>query len=718
MASSTPPPPRKDEAYLSAVIQKRIDSFDKIKTEQTLQRLSLSGDRIRITLPDGIVKEGQKWITTPLCVAAQISVSLASSALISKVNGHLWDMGRPLEGDCDLKLYTFDSDEGRDTFWHSSAHILGQALEMEYGCKLCIGPCTTRGEGFYYDAFYGELSLNEDHFKQIEAEVAKAVAEKQPFERIEVTKQQAIDLFSDNRFKVEIINDLPEDKAVTVYRCGRLVDLCCGPHLPNTSFVKAMCCLKVPHQQDTGEGTKIVKACRGCMLYPTLMHNKYLAQSLPLDVITSILSRLPVKSVLRFKCVSKTWCSLIESSDFVNLHLSQTRLSMDFPKLVVSQYLDASFLSATIYAGNHPNNCYYFTELADHPLKQLRQPKIRIIPQILGSCNGILCLSVFDKSSVFLYNPSTRTHHLIPQFSPTPNSNPVLSIDPSTINMVVFGLGFYSVQRDYRVVRLVETVSCNPWTLLYREASNNSGAFVREKIYFVYHGKGAPPQRNVIKCFDIHTISFSSLRLPEVCDRCNGSYILREFEGSLSLIGNFGYHDPLVPADCSLFWTLSNDNFWTMVFNIGPGSPLRSALLFSKAKDQVLLDTGFPGYVWFGLNYSCHSVQSRGLVRMQALDSCDDTWMYVDNVLHLSKEKQKIKAGLTEIVTDDRVPTELENAIKQTRMDKKLTLSQLAQDINETPEVIKEYESGKAIPNQQMIEKLEHALGVKLLGEM
>ncbi|KAL6548239.1 hypothetical protein OROGR_008663 [Orobanche gracilis] len=146
MASSTPPPLRKDEAYLSAVIQKRIDSFDKIKTEQTLQRLSLSGDRIRITLPDGSVKEGRKWITTPLCVAAQISVSLASNALISKVNGHLWDMGRPLEGDCDLKLYTFDSDEGRDTFWHSSAHILGQALEMEYGCKLCIGPCTTRGE--------------------------------------------------------------------------------------------------------------------------------------------------------------------------------------------------------------------------------------------------------------------------------------------------------------------------------------------------------------------------------------------------------------------------------------------------------------------------------------------------------------------------------------------------------------------------------------------
>lgn len=195
-------------------------------------------------MPDGNVKEGKKWITTPLDIAAQISKSLASNSLISRVNGDLWDMTRPLEGDCDLKLYNFDNDEGRDTFWHSSAHILGQALEMEYGCKLCIGPCTTRGEGFYYDAFYGELSLNEDHFKQIEAGAAKAVTEKQPFERIEVTRQQALEIFSDNQFKVEIINDLPEDKTITVYRCGPLVDLCRGPHIPNTSFVKALCCLK------------------------------------------------------------------------------------------------------------------------------------------------------------------------------------------------------------------------------------------------------------------------------------------------------------------------------------------------------------------------------------------------------------------------------------------------------------------------------------------
>ncbi|KAH9605260.1 hypothetical protein KSS87_023335 [Heliosperma pusillum] len=167
----------KDDAYLSAVIPKRIAIFESIQSQQTLERLSLSPDTIRITLPDGNVKEGKRWNTTPLDIAAQISKGLASNALISSVNGDLWDMRRPLETDCDLKLFTFDSDEGRDTFWHSTAHILGQALEMEYGCKLCIGPCTTRGEGFYYDAFYGDLGLNEDHFKQIEAGAVKAVAE-------------------------------------------------------------------------------------------------------------------------------------------------------------------------------------------------------------------------------------------------------------------------------------------------------------------------------------------------------------------------------------------------------------------------------------------------------------------------------------------------------------------------------------------------------------
>ncbi|KAK6132124.1 hypothetical protein DH2020_034115 [Rehmannia glutinosa] len=252
-SNSSPPAYAKDEAYLQTVILKRIALFESINNQQTLNRLALSPDPILITLPDGKEKSGQKWNTTPFDVAKEISKSLASNALIAKVNGVLWDMNRPLEGDCKLELFTFDTDEGRDTFWHSKCThswrvllVLGvfQSLEQTYGCRLCIGPCTTRGEGFYYDAFYGDLGLNEEHFRQIEAAAKKAVDEKQPFERIEVTREQALEIFSDNQFKVEIIKDLPEDKTITVYRCGPLVDLCRGPHIPNTSFVKAFSCLK------------------------------------------------------------------------------------------------------------------------------------------------------------------------------------------------------------------------------------------------------------------------------------------------------------------------------------------------------------------------------------------------------------------------------------------------------------------------------------------
>ncbi|ONH98681.1 hypothetical protein PRUPE_7G261600 [Prunus persica] len=127
----------KDDAYLDAVIPKGIQLFESIEAQQHAARLP--SDPIKITLPDGKVEEGKKWITSPFDIASEISKSLASNALISEVNGVLWDINRPLEGDAELKIFTLDSFDDnvdvRHTFWHSSAHIIGQ-----YGCKLCIGP--------------------------------------------------------------------------------------------------------------------------------------------------------------------------------------------------------------------------------------------------------------------------------------------------------------------------------------------------------------------------------------------------------------------------------------------------------------------------------------------------------------------------------------------------------------------------------------------------
>ncbi|XP_024357785.1 threonine--tRNA ligase, mitochondrial 1 isoform X1 [Physcomitrium patens] len=245
MSSMALSSPADVKGMADTVIKKRVELFEKLQKEQAEAFRAKGGDPIKITMPDGAVRDGKKWITSPMDVAREISQGLANSALIAEVNGVLWDMTRPLEGDCTLQLHKFESDKGRDTFWHSSAHILGQSIEMTYGCKLCIGPCTTRGEGFYYDAFYHGLTLTEkDDFGKIQAQANKAVKDKQPFERIEVTREQALEFFAENPFKVEIINELPEDKTITVYRCGPLVDLCRGPHIPSTSHVKAFACLR------------------------------------------------------------------------------------------------------------------------------------------------------------------------------------------------------------------------------------------------------------------------------------------------------------------------------------------------------------------------------------------------------------------------------------------------------------------------------------------
>jgi threonyl-tRNA synthetase len=181
--------------------------------------------KIKIVLPDGKEKEGISFETTALDVAKQISNSLVEKIVVAKVRflnrvgtldqglinpdaenaeqGEQWelyDSFRPLEGDCEIKLLTFDDPEGKMVFWHSSAHILGECMEREYGVHLCHGPPTD--SGFFYDAYCGQGNFSQANYKPIEDAAKKVVTEKQVFQRIILTKEEALRLFAYNPFKV------------------------------------------------------------------------------------------------------------------------------------------------------------------------------------------------------------------------------------------------------------------------------------------------------------------------------------------------------------------------------------------------------------------------------------------------------------------------------------------------------------------------------------
>ncbi|KAH8046743.1 threonyl-tRNA aminoacylation [Aureococcus anophagefferens] len=150
----------------------------------------------------------------------------------------LWDLPRPLEGDCRLELLDFESPEGKMVFWHSAAHLLGAALEQKYGAKLSIGPPVEGG--FYYDAYIGNETISDKEFKDIQARVAKIVNAKVKFERLALTKAELLDMFAYNPFKSAIIqNKVPDGAMTTAYRSGPIIDLCMGPQVPDAGRVKA-----------------------------------------------------------------------------------------------------------------------------------------------------------------------------------------------------------------------------------------------------------------------------------------------------------------------------------------------------------------------------------------------------------------------------------------------------------------------------------------------
>lgn len=194
---------------------------------------------INITFPDKNVRQYEAGVT-PMEIAKSISEGLARNILSAKVNEQMWDVNRPISVDAEIRFFTWDDAEGKSTFWHSSAHLMAAAIEALYeGVKFGIGPSIENG--FYYDIDTGDKSLTESDLADIEKKMLELAREKHAFERIDVCKKDALDYFSNkgDEYKTELIEEL-EDGTITYYKSGNFVDLCRGPHIPDTSAIKAV----------------------------------------------------------------------------------------------------------------------------------------------------------------------------------------------------------------------------------------------------------------------------------------------------------------------------------------------------------------------------------------------------------------------------------------------------------------------------------------------
>ncbi|KAH8992157.1 hypothetical protein EDB86DRAFT_2933206 [Lactarius hatsudake] len=208
----------------------RIKIFEDLKAEYDALVRAKPRQEITITLPDGAERKGTSWETSPMDVAKEISKSF--------VDGELWDLERPLEQSVKLELLDFEHPEGKRVFWHSSAHVLGEATERHYGCHLCLGPPTD--DGFFYEMAIKDRVVTNAEYPILEKIAESAVKDRQKFERLVVSKEKLLEMFYYNKYKRYLIETkVPDGTSTTVYRCGPMVDLCIGPHIPHTGKIKA-----------------------------------------------------------------------------------------------------------------------------------------------------------------------------------------------------------------------------------------------------------------------------------------------------------------------------------------------------------------------------------------------------------------------------------------------------------------------------------------------
>jgi threonyl-tRNA synthetase len=198
---------------------------------------------INITFPDGALRQYEPG-TSAMGIARSISEGLAKKVLAASVNGQVWDASRPINSDASLQLLTWDDAEGKMTFWHSSAHLMAEAVEAIYpGAKFWVGPAIDNGlqKGFYYDMDLGDRSLSEDDLRTLETKMNELAKQNNVYTRKEMPKAEAVGYFTEkaDEYKLDLLGNLA-DGEITFYTQGAFTDLCRGPHIPHTGLIKAI----------------------------------------------------------------------------------------------------------------------------------------------------------------------------------------------------------------------------------------------------------------------------------------------------------------------------------------------------------------------------------------------------------------------------------------------------------------------------------------------